>query len=110
MVLHHNIADCLLMGVYLIMCNVGLLYEIRFILRHHYHLHHHVTTITTLTNLTDGVFSNEQEEKDIISELKVLMHVEAHPNIVCLLGASVNNGRNTDRYRTQLATCSFNSI
>ena len=49
--------------------------------------------ITTLTNLTDGVFSNEQEEKDIISELKVLMHVEAHPNIVCLLGASVNNGR-----------------
>ena len=73
---------------------------------HCYHFHHHLTTITnhyshqslhilitTLTNLTDGVFSNEQEEKDIISELKVLMHVEAHPNIVCLLGASVNNGR-----------------
>ena len=43
--------------------------------------------------LLDGAYSDEQEEKDIISELKVLKHVGAHPNIVCLLGASVNNGR-----------------
>lgn len=41
---------------------------------------------------TDGAVSDKQEEKDIISELKVLQHVGAHPNIVCLLGASVSNG------------------
>ena len=41
--------------------------------------------------LSDGSCSDD-EEKDLISELKVLKHVGAHPNIVCLLGAAVNNG------------------
>ena len=36
--------------------------------------------------------ADDEEEKDIISELKVLQHVGAHPNIVCLLGASINDG------------------
>lgn len=50
-----------------------------------FHSHYH----------TDNAASDKQEEKDIISELKVLQHVGAHPNIVCLLGASVSNGEET---------------
>ena len=41
---------------------------------------------------TDDACSDD-EEKDLISELKVLKHVGAHPNIVCLLGAAINNGK-----------------
>lgn len=49
---------------------------------------------------TDDAASDKQEEKDIISELKVLQHVGAHPNIVCLLGASVSNGEQITAYYT----------
>ncbi len=40
---------------------------------------------------TSDVHSDE-DEKDIISELKVLQHVGAHPNIVSLLGVSIHEG------------------
>lgn len=33
-----------------------------------------------------------EDEKDLISELKVLRHVGAHPNIVSFLGAAVHEG------------------
>lgn len=38
--------------------------------------------------------SGDEEEKDLISELKVLQHVGAHPNIVSFLGAAVHQGNN----------------
>lgn len=37
--------------------------------------------------------ASDDDEKDIISELKVLQHVGAHPNVVSLLGASIDNGK-----------------
>lgn len=37
----------------------------------------------------------DEEEKDLISEMKVLQHVGAHPNIVSFLGAAINQGQCT---------------
>lgn len=45
----------------------------------------------TWTMLYTGVYSDE-DEKDLILELKVMQHVGAHPNIVSLLGAAVHEG------------------
>lgn len=39
--------------------------------------------------------ASEEDEKDIISELAVLQHVGAHPNVVSLLGATAHEGRNS---------------
>ena len=36
--------------------------------------------------------ASDEDEKDLISELKVLQHVGAHPNIVSFLGAAVHQG------------------
>ena len=49
----------------------------------------------TSTSHDADTSTTEEEEKDIISELKVLQHVGAHPNIVNLLGAAVNDGMAT---------------
>ena len=37
--------------------------------------------------------ASDEDEKDIISEMKVLQHVGAHPNVVSLLGASIHAGK-----------------
>ncbi len=42
--------------------------------------------------------ASEEDEKDIITELRVLQNVEAHMNIVSLIGASIHNGNNNNNY------------
>ena len=37
--------------------------------------------------------ASEDDEKDIITELRVLQNVGSHKNIVSLIGASVHNGK-----------------
>lgn len=36
--------------------------------------------------------ASDEDEKDLISELKVLQHVGAHPNIASFLGAAIHQG------------------
>ena len=41
---------------------------------------------------------SDEDEKDLISELKVMQYVGVHPNIVGLLGAAVHEGMSESRF------------
>ena len=57
------------------------------------------TNYFTLVDVAIDLASDD-DEKDIISEMRVLQHVGAHPNVVGLLGASVHQGNSLNYFIT----------